>query len=203
MKINSTDKALLRAVERGEWKPAGIGQRERSRYERHAKATLRRYRRVTISLSKRDFDVLGERALAAGVSREALVATALNNYATGRLREDLTGGPHPTRRSITETASKMTAHKKTAAVAASEPAELELIVPRLLNMRQAAKYLGCSFWTIRDYVLQGLIPVVQLPPLRARTGARQRETLRRVVIDRADLDRFVEARKSRAGLARA
>jgi integrase len=29
--------------------------------------------------------------------------------------------------------------------------------PRLLNMRQAAQYLGCSFWTARDYVLQGLI----------------------------------------------
>jgi len=25
----------------------------------------------------------------------------------------------------------------------------------LLNMRQAAAYLGCSFWTTRDYVLQG------------------------------------------------
>ena len=102
--------------------------------------------------------------------------------------------------SVTETDLKMTAHKKTAA-AAPEPAEL--IVPRLLNMRQAAKYLGCSFWTIRDYVLQGLIPVVQLPPLRARSGARQRETLRRVVIDRADLDNFVETRKIRAEVPRA
>ncbi len=38
--------------------------------------------------------------------------------------------------------------------------EGELIAPRLLNMRQAAAYLGCSFWTARDYVLQGLIRVV-------------------------------------------
>jgi predicted site-specific integrase-resolvase len=75
---------------------------------------------------------------------------------------------------------------------------MELIAPRLLNVRQAAKYLGCSFWTIRDYVLQGLIQVVHLPPLRARSGARQRESLRRVVIDRADLDKFVEMRKGSA-----
>ena len=67
-------------------------------------------------------------------------------------------------------------------------------------MRQAAKYLGCSFWTVRDYVLQGLIPVVQLPPLRARAGARQRRALRRVVIDRSDLDKFVETHKGRAVL---
>ena len=71
----------------------------------------------------------------------------------------------------------------------------EPITPRLLNMRQAAVYLGCSFWTARDYVLQGLIPVVDMPPLRAREGDRQRQTLRRVLIDRADLDAFIESRK--------
>jgi hypothetical protein len=71
------------------------------------------------------------------------------------------------------------------------------ITPRLLNMRQAAAYLGCSFWTARDYVLQGLIPVVDMPPLRAREDDRQRKALRRVLIDRADLDAFIESRKRR------
>src|SRR5262245_54119246 len=51
-----------------------------------------------------------------------------------------------------------------------EVTSAENITPRLLNMRQAAAYLGCSFWTTRDYVLQGLIPVVDMPPLRAREG---------------------------------
>ena len=73
------------------------------------------------------------------------------------------------------------------------------VKPRLLNMRQAAEYLGCSFWTARDYILQGLIPVVDMPPLRAREGDRQRKTLRRVLVDRVDLDAFVEARKRRDG----
>ena len=41
---------------------------------------------------------------------------------------------------------------------------------RLLNMRQAAAYLGCSFWTARDYVLQGLIPAVDMPPLAPPAG---------------------------------
>jgi len=64
-------------------------------------------------------------------------------------------------------------------------------------MRQAAAYLGCSFWTLRDYVLQGLIPVVDMPPLRPRPGDRQRRMLRRVLIDRSDLDTFIESRKRR------
>ena len=80
----------------------------------------------------------------------------------------------------------------------TEPtAPRERIAPRLLNMRQAAEYLGCSFWTARDYILQGLIPVVDMPPLRARDGDRQRRTLRRVLVDRADLDAFIESRKRR------
>jgi len=79
--------------------------------------------------------------------------------------------------------------------AAVEQQAGERVKPRLLNMRQAAAYLGCSFWTARDYILQGLIPVVDLPPLRARAGDRQRRTLRRVLVDRADLDAFVDSRK--------
>ena len=71
----------------------------------------------------------------------------------------------------------------------------EAIKPRLLNMRQVAAYRGCSFWTARDYILQGLIPVVDLPPLRPREGERPRKTLRRVLVDRADLDAFIEGRK--------
>lgn len=71
----------------------------------------------------------------------------------------------------------------------------EPVPPRLFNLRQAAAYLGCSFWTARDYVLQGLIPAVNLPPLRSREGERPRTNLRRVLIDKRDLDAFVESRK--------
>jgi hypothetical protein len=67
---------------------------------------------------------------------------------------------------------------------------------RLLNLRQAAVYLGLSFWTIRDYVLAGELPTVSLPPLRSREGERPRQTLRRVLIDVEDLDAFIVAHKS-------
>ena len=81
-------------------------------------------------------------------------------------------------------------------VAAPDPRNAEK--PRLLSMRDAAAYLGCSFWTARDYVLQGLIPSVEMPPLAPRPGGRRRKTLRRVLIDRADLDAFVASRRRRA-----
>lgn len=78
------------------------------------------------------------------------------------------------------------------------PVAQEAEKPRLLSMRQAAAYLGCSFWTARDYVIQGLIPSVDMPPLAPRPGSRGRKTLRRVLIDRADLDAFVTSRRRRA-----
>jgi predicted DNA binding CopG/RHH family protein len=195
MKINRTEKNLLRAVERGEWKPTGVAKGERARYERYAKATQRKGCRLTISLSKRDFEAIQERALAAGVSCEILAATVLQKYASRCVEENVGGTSIQSHRPLRKPASGVGVRKT-----GTSDESVELIVPRLLNLRQAAKYLGCSFWTVRDYVLQGLIPVVHLPPLRARPGSRQRVTLRRVVIDRADLDKFVETHKGRAAL---
>ena len=77
----------------------------------------------------------------------------------------------------------------------SQPSGFSAVSPRLLNLRQMADYLGCSYWSARDWVLAGLVPVVELPPLRPREGKRPRTTLRRVLVDRGDLDAFIEARK--------
>ena len=71
--------------------------------------------------------------------------------------------------------------------------------PRLVDLHVAATYLGVSFWTVRDYVLQGLIPKVELPALRPREGDQRRRVLRRVVVDVRDLDAFVEGRKRTLG----
>ena len=65
----------------------------------------------------------------------------------------------------------------------------------MLNLRQAALYLGVSFWSVRDYVSAGWIPPIELPGLRPREGERQKQTLRRVLVDLRDLDRFIESRK--------
>lgn len=71
------------------------------------------------------------------------------------------------------------------------------IAPRLVNMRQCAVILGVSYWTLRDWILAGLIPVVELPPLRPREGEQARKTLRRVLVDLDDLDQFIASRKHR------
>ena len=54
MKIDADEKELLKSVERGDWKCAGGGKRERTRYSRYARATFRKDRRLNIRLSSKD-----------------------------------------------------------------------------------------------------------------------------------------------------
>jgi hypothetical protein len=64
----------------------------------------------------------------------------------------------------------------------------ESCVPRLLGVGQAAVYLSLSPWTIRDLVASG-----QLRPVRLNVAGRE---LRRLLLDRQDLDHIADAGRS-------
>jgi predicted site-specific integrase-resolvase len=76
--------------------------------------------------------------------------------------------------------------------------------PRLMNLHAAAAYIGVSYWTMRDYVLDGIVPHVILPCSRRRKkgGAVVRRAgdveARRKHVERADLDRLIEKCKRQA-----
>ena len=57
-----------------------------------------------------------------------------------------------------------------------------------MDLRTAAAYLGCSYWTLRDLVLNGYVPAVRIPSPRARDG----RALRRTLIDSRDLELLIE-----------
>ena len=87
MKIDADEKELLESVERGEWKSARGGKRERARYSRYAKATFRKDRRLNIRLSSKDLEAIQKRALAEGLPYQTLISSLLHKYASGRLKE--------------------------------------------------------------------------------------------------------------------
>jgi predicted site-specific integrase-resolvase len=63
-----------------------------------------------------------------------------------------------------------------------------------MNLRQVAAEYGLSFWTARTWVLNGHLPRVSLP---SKTGG----TLRRVLVDRLDVEALIERSKEpRSGL---
>jgi len=66
-----------------------------------------------------------------------------------------------------------------------------VLCPRLLDLKSAGQYYGVSYWTMRDLVFAGVIPHVTLPSPRTRDG----RPIRRILIDRHDLDAFIDKNK--------
>jgi excisionase family DNA binding protein len=62
------------------------------------------------------------------------------------------------------------------------------MTPRLLDLEQAAAYLGLSRWTVRELEAKRVLPRVRVP----LPGGGE---LRKVLFDRADLDRLIEGWK--------
>jgi len=59
------------------------------------------------------------------------------------------------------------------------------LTPRLLSQQEAAAYLGISYWTLRDLTFRGEVPYVKIG--------------RRILVDRLDLDTYLDRAKIRQG----
>jgi excisionase family DNA binding protein len=57
--------------------------------------------------------------------------------------------------------------------------------PRLLSQQEAARYLGISYWTVRDLVFRREIPFIKIG--------------RRILVDRLDLDAYLDRSKIHTG----
>src|SRR5258708_7097891 len=65
---------------------------------------------------------------------------------------------------------------------------------RLLNLEEAAAYLGLSFWSFRELVNAGDVPLIRVPrprTMRQHKRAARRQVLRRTLVDVRDLDALV------------
>jgi hypothetical protein len=74
----------------------------------------------------------------------------------------------------------------------TETAARATLVPRLLDLDTAAAYLSMSPWTIRDLEAKGILPRVRVP----MPGGGE---LRKLLFDKADLDRLIGAWKEAIG----
>ena len=60
-----------------------------------------------------------------------------------------------------------------------------VLAPRLLSQQEAAAYLGISYWTLRDLTFWGEVPHVKIG--------------RRILVDRLDLDAYLDRAKIHHG----
>lgn len=64
---------------------------------------------------------------------------------------------------------------------------------RLLNVREAAAYIGVSVWSLRGLAATGALPCVEFPsPAEPRRTGR---SIRKLLFDVRDLDGFIESSK--------
>ena len=70
--------------------------------------------------------------------------------------------------------------------------DVQKVEPRLLDLGGAATYLSISRSAVRQLVDSGQLSRVQLPSPR-----RPHETLDRFLVDKAELDAFIEQNKER------
>jgi hypothetical protein len=71
---------------------------------------------------------------------------------------------------------------------------------RLLSLKQAAAYVGVSYWLLRDYVIDGTLQPVRLPGSRLKKDGRlvansKDHHMRKIMLDREDLDRLISESK--------
>ena len=95
---------ILRAFEKGEWKPVNNLKKEMERYREAAAETLLKNKRVNIRISAIDLEGLQAKAAAEGLPYQTLMASVLHKYVSGRLVD---GSERTTTRS-TRTARKRT-----------------------------------------------------------------------------------------------
>jgi hypothetical protein len=76
---------------------------------------------------------------------------------------------------------------------ATKPGEQTLLQKRILGLHDAAEYTGLSYWTLRELFVCGKIPSILIPNPKFNDG----RSLRRILIDRKDLDDFIDACKVR------
>jgi predicted DNA binding CopG/RHH family protein len=83
-RLDSEERALLKSVERGEWRSATTKAALR-RYAQAARRTLKKDRRVNIRISQTDLKDIQVRAFEEGLPYQTLISSVLHKYVAGSL----------------------------------------------------------------------------------------------------------------------
>jgi len=86
-KLDTEEEMLVASYETEEWQSVVDLTAAQAKYQRYARATFKKDRRVNIRLTEKDLIGLQMRALEEGLPYQTLMASILHKYVTGRLVE--------------------------------------------------------------------------------------------------------------------
>ena len=87
MKLNKEEKELLKSVENGEWRQIPNFKKEAKRYQKTARETLRKNKRVNIRMTERDLVRIQKKAIEEGLPYQTLISSVLHKYINGHFVE--------------------------------------------------------------------------------------------------------------------
>ena len=87
MKLTNEEKELFISLERNEWKQIPHFEKERRRYEKAARATFRKDKRINIRISEKDLINIQKRAVIEGLPYQTFISSIIHKFIGGRLVE--------------------------------------------------------------------------------------------------------------------
>jgi predicted DNA binding CopG/RHH family protein len=85
-KLDKEEQGILNSYESGQWKSVGRGKSDFHRYQRYARSTFQKDRRVNIRISSKDLEGVQKRALEEGIPYQTLISSIMHKYVAGALR---------------------------------------------------------------------------------------------------------------------
>jgi predicted DNA binding CopG/RHH family protein len=83
--MTKEEKDLLDSYEKEEWKSVKNLKKEMTHYQKVARATLRKDKRINIRVPAKDLEEIQKRALDEGIPYQTLISSILHKYASGSL----------------------------------------------------------------------------------------------------------------------
>ncbi len=91
MKTNKDEKEILDSVELGEWRTIPDVEKESPRYQKYARSTFRKDKRINIRISEKDLIKLQRRAVKEGLPYQTFISSILHKFISGQFMEKSSG----------------------------------------------------------------------------------------------------------------
>lgn len=85
--LSQEERDLLESYERGEWSSVRDLDSQKAKYQKIARHTVEKKKKINIRISERDLDAIKLKALEEGIPYQTLIASILHKYASGKLTE--------------------------------------------------------------------------------------------------------------------
>ncbi len=87
MKLSKEEKELLNSYEKGEWRSIKDFEKKKLEYQRIAKNTSAKIKRINIRLTEKDLANLKAKSLEEGMPYQTLVASIIHKYISGKFKD--------------------------------------------------------------------------------------------------------------------